>query len=176
MKNLKAIAAMLLGSLLLGCGCSKDDLTPKTQKGANTLSCKVNGKVFTAKPMWVYGGGYYVQAHLIDNILTIYATGSNPFVNNDQGSISFSLESPKLGKVYSFPEKTTNRITLFCDAILGSREDGIFYGFGPAFFKITYLSDKVVAGEFSFRGVDDKNTKKEISITDGRFDIQITSK
>jgi hypothetical protein len=173
MKNLKAIAAMLLGSLLLGCGCSKDDLTPKTQKGANTLSCKVNGKVFTAKVMWVFGGLNGVRAHFHDNVVYIDGSGQNP-INGKYGRIGFALPAPYTGKVYSFPEKTEQRLPLYCDTTLGNREDGIFYGYGPALFKITYFDGKIVAGEFSFRGIADEDNKAEISISDGRFDIKIT--
>ena len=44
---------LIFGVLFVTLGCGRDGLTKATQKGANTFSCKVNGKVF--KPVYVGG-------------------------------------------------------------------------------------------------------------------------
>jgi hypothetical protein len=171
MKTLKSTTIMLLVSLLMGSGCSKDDLTPKTHKGANTLSCRVNGKVFTAKTIWVFGGINGTEATYRDN--TIYINASGPGILDQYDSIEITLENPSNNKIYNIPDGILlNTKPVSCSYTL----DEDYVGLGPAYFKITYFDGKIVAGEFSFRGVDDENTKKEISITNGRFDIQITTK
>jgi hypothetical protein len=176
MKTLKSTTIILLGSLLMGRGCSKDDLTPKTHKGANTLSCRVNGKVFTAKYMGLFGGVEGVKAHYLDN--TIFISAGGPGIFDKYDIIYFSLENPSIGKVYTISdENILEGKPVSCSYVMDDNYDG----YGPAYFKITYFDSQIVAGEFSFKAIADKysnpqNIGKIISIMDGRFDIQITSK
>lgn len=49
MKKIKMIRVLiLLLSLVIVVSCKKEKLTKATQTGANTFSCKVNGKVYVA--------------------------------------------------------------------------------------------------------------------------------
>ncbi|HEX8356504.1 MAG TPA: hypothetical protein VF610_03795 [Segetibacter sp.] len=47
MKNISTKLLIIFLSFLLILSCKKDGLTKATEKGANTFSCKINGKVFT---------------------------------------------------------------------------------------------------------------------------------
>lgn len=56
MKN--TILFMLLLLVVMGVSCKKDNnngLTPETQTGANTFSCKINGEIFVPKAS-LFGG------------------------------------------------------------------------------------------------------------------------
>jgi hypothetical protein len=77
---MKKILHILLLPIVLAASCKKDGLTKETQTGANTFSCKVNGKVYTPSggdgwSVWpIEGGGYQdtiaaALPHIISSLL-----------------------------------------------------------------------------------------------------------
>lgn len=60
---MKIILCRLLSSVLLFTGCKKEKLTEATPIGANTFSCKINGKVF--RPC---KGGLFSDEPLFGNV------------------------------------------------------------------------------------------------------------
>ncbi len=74
MKNLSTQLVLFFISFTLILSCKKDGLTKATQNGANTFSCKINGKVFQpCKDEGLFGspslwGGVNISAMAIASI------------------------------------------------------------------------------------------------------------
>ncbi|MEJ7780591.1 MAG: DUF6252 family protein [Daejeonella sp.] len=167
MKSLKNIAIAIL-TILVITSCKKDDgLTKPTQIGANTFSCKINGKTFVTKST-LFGP---------DPIFVGYYTGANPrFIiegsnNSSQPYISIRMEvdgiitkgtymlenSPTFGSLeYRYPNdlyKTTS----------GQKGEVTFTRVDP--------SAKIYSGTFSFSAVN--SAGGIINVTNGRFDVKV---
>ncbi|HRO45186.1 DUF6252 family protein [Agriterribacter sp.] len=167
MKNVSN-GLLIFGALFITLGCNKDGLTKATQKGANTFSCKVNGKVF--KPFFV--GGLF-------NSSPVLSARNNSQYNfsisakNQETSQSVALENPYIQKtgIYKLYANHPNR--------------GIYSGstIEPGW----YTTDSVHVGELTITRCDnlnhiysgtffftakDPNTGKTINVTDGRFDVK----
>lgn len=151
--------------------CSKDRLTRATQTGANTFSCKIDGKVFKpsessglsfgSSPITVYNYPYsgfglvakhsetenvqiprFIEIHLPYLQSTgIYDLGVNPY--------AFYMLSYSGGPQYYTNRSHTGQLNITrCDTI-----------------------NKIYSGTFFFKAIDD-GTGKIVNVTDGRFDVK----
>ena len=157
--------------------CDKGpELTPITQEGKNTFSCKVNGKVWIPDgrgSIFVYTppitGGFYNNS--IDDTLRIWIIS-----NADNGEeIHLNLKSIVLG------ERKLNSNTQPKGASLFPSNYGLFRNVSGSEFitssnctgtVILIKADSVsgiIAGTFEFTASDPKGNL--IKITNGRFDI-----
>ncbi|MBX3239203.1 MAG: hypothetical protein KIT80_10505 [Chitinophagaceae bacterium] len=169
MKNY--LPALLL-LLLFTPACKKDGLTKETQKGANTLSCKVDGKTFKACYKLTIGGpdvpalGGGVSA--IDNRwrATVFAENQ---CDERRGGILIEISDFTGVGEYSLAEPG-NRARY--------RDRGSYYyqSVHTKKGKIVITKDdrskKILSGTFEFSGEDrNSNPGKIVEITSGRFDI-----
>ncbi len=159
---------LIFGVLLIILGCNKDGLTKATQKGANTFSCKVNGKVF--KPIYV--GGLFNSSPVLssrNNAQYDFSVSAD----NQETSESIALENPYIQKtgIYKLYADYPNR--------------GVYSGsiIDPGW----YVTDSIYVGELTITRCDnlnhiysgtffftakDPNTGRTINVTDGRFDVK----
>lgn len=167
---------LLLLSFLTVCiplfvGCKKEKLTEPTQQGANTFSCKVNGKVFIARIEGVnFSGGkaIIVQNSRLDGFII---EGTQDRLDDDF-STSVTLKLPYLQKTGSH-------------ALNGNVSYGLYslnYSPGPQYkTNSTYTGtsnitrcdtiNQIYSGTFSFTAIDN-STGQTVKITDGRFDAK----
>jgi hypothetical protein len=176
MKNVK-LYITALAMLMLFWGCDKGpELTPLTQEGKNTFSCKVNGKVwipdgrgsvFVNIPP-IDGGFYYNYANNERfGIIRIIAS------NNAGEDIEIFLNSIKTG-VHLLDSNT--KITDFSPAnycFFFSAQKSMSMTSAKNVGKVTIFKadtiSGIISGTFDFNA---GNSKSEIvKITDGRFDI-----
>ena len=173
-----AFAAILFCFILFG-GCKKETPLPQaTQTGANTLGCRINGKVWVAEDSdemfnRAFGveGGY--QRAIIDtlrNCIWIQSrkndrTGLQLYVRkvNKPGVYPLNFNtgiSPGTGvpKNYGYYYDGTGRY------VTGSRYTGTV--------NITRADTVtgIISGAFEFTAYDAK-TKQTITVTEGRFDL-----
>lgn len=171
MKSKKLI--LLIFAVYLLCSsfsCSKDKLTKATQEGANTFSCKVDGKVFLPSKEGTSWSG--AKPLLVSN------SSFNGFTL--MGVIFSTSLEPTQYVLIRLPYLTKpNNYTLNTSAY---GEYKINYGGGPTYLTNSTYTGKVnvtrcdtvnqiYSGTFSFTAIDD-NTKKTVSVTDGRFDVK----
>jgi len=87
MKSFKLFMYVPLLILFIQSSCKKDNLTPETATGANTFSCKVNGKVYTPSGGDPYSGWYPVEGGWyedVDNNRGLYirtVSGNTKFID-----------------------------------------------------------------------------------------------
>jgi len=159
---------LIFGVLITTFSCSKDGLTKATQKGANTFSCKVNGKIF--KP--VYVGGLFNSSPVL-SVRNNAQFGFSISADNQETSESVSLENPYIQKtgVYKLQANHPNR-GVYTGSIIdpgGYTTDSSYVG------ELTITrcdnANDIYSGTFYFTAKD-PNTGRTINVTEGRFDVK----
>lgn len=167
---MKSYIIAFLSFVLFSQACKKDGLTKETRKGANTFSCKVDGKVF--KPCYekvIFGPnapsleGWVTtedgarsaviraenQCELPKTI--IYLTISNL---NGEGEYTFASPGNRATYNYNF------------------RYSSVYTGVGKIIITKDDRSKRILSGAFEFSGEDrNSNPGKVVEVTSGRFDI-----
>ena len=160
---------ILCWSVLFMWSCKKLQLTRATEKGAQTFSCIVGGKVFKPDKSGWFGGpplnayptsnGFYLDAYKsgassstpgerielwIDNL-----TGTGTYLLNTMDSYAFYELNYSGGPHYQTNESVGGSITI-------TRYDTL---------------KEIYSGKFHFSGID-TSTGKIIKVTNGRFDVK----
>jgi len=175
---MKKILHILLLPIVLAASCKKDGLTKETQTGANTFSCKVNGKVYTPSggdgwSVWpIEGGGYqdvdgnvglYIRTisgntkYIDIYIKKINSTGIY-YLNSNTWGFPCAVRSESYGS-YSAKDNAGN----YSDFITNTRYTG--------WVNLKYMANHIYAGTFEFTAYN-QQTGETVTITDGRFDIK----
>jgi hypothetical protein len=175
MKNVN-LYITALAILMLFWGCDKGhELTPVTQEGKNTFSCKVNGKVWipdgrgdifvTIKP--IYGVYYYNS--LIDTIyahITTYSSSGEElhlFLRTfDVGIHMLDNDTQVAGA--SFYPKNYGYFFSKNKAYVTSKEHTGFIEISKS-----NVSSGIISGTFEF--IATTETCESVHITEGRFDL-----
>lgn len=151
-------------------GCSKDKLTKATQKGANTFSCKIDGKVFKpSESGGLFGSPPITAYNLHYNGFTLLAS----FYETDNGQIPKDV----VINLYYLQSTGTYDLGVYPNAIFRYS-----YAYGPEYHtNNTYTGqvnitrcdtiNKIYSGTFFFKAIDD-STGKVVNVTDGRFDVK----
>ena len=167
MKNYVIIFLLFLSSVL---ACKKEGLTKATQKGANTLSCKVDNKLF--KPCYErIIGGPDIPA-LEGGVLMV--DGRRWAIINAQIQCEAMLKSIYLeianwtGEGEYLLSKPDNRAIYTYDFVYSSQ----YTGKGKIVITKDDQSKSILSGTFEFSGEDSiNNPGKIVEISSGRFDI-----
>ena len=164
MKTLK-IPFLLLIFLLTA--CKKEKLTKETQIGANTFSCKINGKVYKTKNELFSKGLTVILFN--GNLPHTYDLGVEAVMYNGDNSdytIDLDLFGIKSEGEYVI-NNTTSKARLF-------DRHGNNYNAIEGIITITKfdLTNNIISGRFEFFLINDKNNKNQLSTTEGRFDLR----
>lgn len=168
---MKQAILILTASLFLFAGCKKEDKLPApTHHGANTLSCKIDGKVFLVKikssnahPKGVYSIPYTHGEWVIS------ASAANEIMH-----FSFQYENFNVPQSYPIADFVTGQA--FYQLLTGG---GTIPTGGNTYttnsdnrgqITITHFTQEYAAGTFYFDAVNDAS--KIIHITEGHFDIE----
>jgi len=161
MKILHYLSIFLIFATL---SCTKEKLTKPTQTGANTFSCKINGKVYVAKtslfsPGLTGGlrgapGRYEFQVEAI-----VYSDGDKASYTIDIGTYSNISEG-----IYP---------TASC-SVYPNGGNFVMYNSNPATINFTHIdyAQRIISGAFAFDAVNTVNANDIIHVTDGRFDMK----
>ena len=163
-------------SLVTIISCKKEKLTKETQVGANTLSCKISGKVYTAKTDLFspkFTGGFYTSNIGSSGELSLFASIGS-YTNSSTQQFNLRIKFPQINRlgVYDLNKENFFEISPLPYTIDGKLYTTITLNNGAL--NITYIDypKRIVSGTFSFITVNQKDPTEQISITDGRFDIQ----
>jgi hypothetical protein len=173
---MKAFLNILTSLLILGliCACDKGpELTPITQDGRNTFSCKVNGKVWVAERTpdlfapkeAIYGGFLRVGP----DTLSIYIRAFKP----DRTSLKLYLRSTNVGTHELRMEAKPYSIYPQSHGSYESSEGKLFTTNTNAvgWVKLSKTDAKagLLAGTFEFTATT--SSGETVEITSGRFDL-----
>ena len=142
---------------------ASDGLTPETQTGANTFSCKINGGIFIPVKELFGPTPLYSQIDVYNGIKTLGISASNP--NTYIKNMHFNI--------YDFKGEGEYRVDITKDTYidcyinvpspnLEKSESGII--------RITKYQGKIVSGTFEFNV---KHEGANIAVSSGRFDITL---
>lgn len=160
------ILALLLSVALATNACKKDKndgLTPETQTGANTFSCKINGVIFTPKQALFGGTPLFGQIDTFNNVNTLFIIAKNE--NTHITNMDFNINNFKGVGEYNID--LTNGVYVDCylnipSPNLDKSQSGII--------RITKYQGKIVSGTFEFNL---KHGAENIAVTSGRFDLTL---
>ncbi|RYY30344.1 MAG: hypothetical protein EOP41_00820 [Sphingobacteriaceae bacterium] len=169
MKNkIKILIVLPFLFLLLITSCEKEGLPKATQTGANTMSCKVNGKVWQKKAcVSCLGGGSALSLNYDDR--DFFGISGQ---NRDQNiTITLIINSLKKTRIYSSSTNGNNQ------AYLNNYNNGTYYSTsqsnkGTITVTKLDLNNKIISGTFEFTAEDENNPNNTIKVTDGRFDVK----
>jgi hypothetical protein len=181
MKTIKfnKLSFLIIGLLLSIISCKKEDagLTKATQSGANTFSCKVDGKnffpkqdLFGPKPLVVYTGKFqgntslYLSAHQYDHRLRDISFHVNDF----KGVGVYYFKEP-VKTVNSYGYTILNLPDVYVQLGLAYPESGERYA-NDGQITITRYDSGIVSGTFEFTFL---NGSELIKVTYGRFDLKL---
>ena len=172
MKSLKLILYIpLLILLAVQTSCKKESLTKETQTGANTFSCKINGKVFipcndfdlfvTTTPLYVHYDNNFTRVFIgaqcnkevpyrriyidLDNF-----HGVGEYLLSDVNNSCIYLESDPIDKYYKSQLTKTGKVTI-------TKDD---------------RTNSILSGTFEFTAADKTNPSDMVTVSSGRFDIK----
>jgi hypothetical protein len=177
MKNVK-LYITALAILMLFCGCDKGpELTPVTQEGKNTFSCKVNGKV------WIPDGrgDIFVTAKPING--GFYSNPTNETINIEirayteiKEKVEFFLRSMNRG-THDLNQKTKVSGASFYPENYGFYLSSTGKNFITSPNAMGYVNltkadtiSGIISGTFAFTAAT--SSGEMVEITDGRFDIK----
>lgn len=162
----------LFNIALFGCllACKDDDdpgLPAHTQNGKNTFGCLVNGKVM------VPGGRYERLSAEVDSAGLLWLTSGN---SDTEEHIYFVIDRPdfpfEVGVRYEF--NNPGDIKCYYNLATTDAEADCQYEDAPVTGGITFTkmdwNRKIIAGTFEFTAHSDY-CNKDVSVTEGRFDI-----
>jgi hypothetical protein len=146
--------------------CKKDPnkgLSPETQTGANTFSCKINGLIFVPKVSLFGGTPLFAQLDTFNSnqILLIIAKNENTYITN----MDFNIYDFKGVGIY--PIDVPNGVFVDCylnipHPNLEKSKNGVI--------RITKYDGKIVSGTFEFNL---SHGTENIAVTLGRFDLTL---
>lgn len=165
---MKYIITCVILSILIG--CSKNRLTPATQVGANTFSCKIDGEVFKPESR---GGIFDAPPITVYNFSIAGFVLSARFNKTNNGNIPKAVEI----NLFHLKEKGVYDLGINPYAIYR-----LTYAGGPTYYtnnvytgRVTITRcdtiNKIYSGTFFFKAIDE-NTGKVVNVTDGRFDVK----
>ena len=151
-----------------------DELPAATQTGAQTLGCLINGEPFIPSNFGNSAPNAFYQ--FVDGAytLSIYASSGG---GNSLTSIRIqSIDNPILietGDAYPLLNcdipNYCGELTSFPDELIAVNSQNS----SPGVLTITRFDDSIISGTFAFTVLD--NDGNEITITDGRFDLNYTN-
>ncbi|MCF0056479.1 DUF6252 family protein [Dyadobacter sp. CY356] len=175
MKNANLYLSTLVTVLLLW-SCDKGpDLTPTTQEGKNTFSCKVNGKV------WIPDGtgDWFGVARAINGGFTTNNANDRTIYlrtyKQDKTELHIFLKTIAVG-IHELNQKTNLRDRNFFPENYGWYQGAEGIGFmtnpnqrGRVVITKADTISGVISGTFEFEGGN--SLGQRVKITDGRFDV-----
>ena len=157
--------------ILLFSSCKKDKLTKATQVGANTFSCKVNGKVYIASSDLfspAFSGGFYTSHN---------GTGQLSFssaIRIKDAAYDLRIEIVLIDRVgiYDLNESNFCLISPLPATIGGKTYSTKLSNSGKINISFIDYQRQILSGTFSFTAINTNDPSDKLLITDGRFDIK----
>ena len=188
---MKKIALIFVFIMLLS-SCEKDwwkpkpkppvepTLPPITSEGKGTFGCLVNGKVWVTNPFfarcdyipWYYAvrsnpslyNGFYLIGRKNGNTEAVKIEYDSIF-----GPGTYKLPHPHLWHSTTGIRFRRNDSSIFYNIQMSDRKTK---GYGELKIHTLDTINKIIAGTFHFKAIDENNYLDTIHITDGRFDLK----
>ncbi len=162
--------------LLLTVSCKKETLTKATQIGANTLSSKINDKVYIAKTDLFspkFTGGVYSNYINSTSSISLFARIGSVSGSSKQ-EYSLNIEFPLINRtgIYILSNRNFFEVVALPYTIGGETFTTKFSNDGTLTVTFFDYQNKIISGTFLFIGKNKDNLQEQISVTDGRFDIK----
>lgn len=147
--------------------CKKEKLTKLTQNGANTFSCKINGKVYVAKSDLFspkFYGGFYGSGNNTGKLSL--SANTDPF--------QISIEVPYIDRLGIYKLNGTNycQVNPLPIVINGKTYSTKASDIGEVTIVFIDSEKRILSGNFSFTAINTNDLSDRLEVSDGRFDIQ----
>ncbi len=164
-KPLKTFSLFLIILTLL-ISCNKEKLTKPTHTGAQTFSCKINGKIYAS------GSGHFYPdltgglSGTPGNYL--FFCGADMYKDNSAISALYSIT------MTVNPNVTEGQFNISYGGITYHNGNYTYYEIksGGVDFTFIDLAQKITSGTFSFTAVNKADPNDVITVSEGRFDMK----
>jgi len=162
-------------TLLLSCfllSCEKEKLTKASQIGANTYSCKVNGKVYVASSELfspAFTGGFYNNMSN-NGSLSLFSTVRS----KDNNGYDILIKIPVINRlgIYNLNSTNFNEVNPLPITINGKVYSTKDTNIGEVTITFIDYEKRILSGTFFFTAINTKDNSDQLVVSDGRFDIQ----
>jgi hypothetical protein len=174
MKIFSTRLLFLIIPLTLILSCKKDGLTKATQNGANTFSCKINGKAFQPCRDEVLFGSPSLWGGVSISAITIARVTAKCFYTNFPKR-DISIELSDFHGLGEYPLSDPNNRGIYNEYIpvlpLIKTYESLYTTTGKIIITKDDRTNFILSGTFEFKAANKDNTNDIITITDGGFDI-----
>lgn len=177
---MKTVIAVLLLVSFISCKKNVDELPPATQNGANTFGCRIDGSIWVPQKNAIFPGAAILEARqLPDKNLFINARNfaSSPnetefeiFIQNMTGPGTYTFNT-----TLTDPSATANYV-YYVKRNINPINEWMTSADYTGTVTITAYSDtslRFVSGTFQLQAINLYNNPQPITVTEGRFDVQI---
>jgi len=173
---MKHTPLLLLLLSLTTISCKKDRLTKETQKGANTFSCLIDGKIYKPCSEPRILGDPDIPS--LDGGISVSGNGMMATVSAScrkfrEGNKDVYLEIGNLTGAGTYLLSDLSNRMIYKNSWGGV---GVYSSLNTKSGRIIITKDdrtnKILSGTFEFEGADNNEPGKIVKITSGRFDIK----
>jgi hypothetical protein len=177
---MKTVIVVLFLVSFFSCKKNVDELPPATQNGANTFGCLVDGKIWVPQKNAIFPGADILEARqLPNNDLYINARNFASSPNETEFEI-FIKDMVGLG-TYTFNTTMTGPSTAasyiyYVKRNINPQNEWMTSAAYTGIVTITAYSTtspRFVSGTFQLQALNLYNAPQPITVTEGRFDVQI---
>ena len=162
-------------TLLLSCfllSCEKEKLTKVTHIGANTFSCKVDGKVYVASSELfspAFTGGFYNSTNN-NGSLSLFSTVRS----KDNNGYDILIKIPVINRlgIYNLNSINFNEVNPLPITINGNVYSTKNTNIGEVTITFIDYEKRILSGTFFFTAINTKDNSDQLVVSEGRFDIQ----
>lgn len=164
MKNLIILLSIL--TIFFSASCKKGEkLTPETQTGANTFSCKINGKVYIPENDFSVKA---ISVAFYNN--TDFEVGANGTQYDPPRNLSIHIKNILSEGTYLLDFTQSRYVTYYISGTNNYHSKILNSG------KVTITkldrNQRIISGRFDFQLTNEKNSAETLNVTDGRFDVK----
>ncbi|WP_405203080.1 hypothetical protein [Dokdonia sp. LLG6352-1] len=151
-----------------------DELPAATQTGAQTLGCLINGEPFIPSNFGNSAPNAFYQ--FVDGAYTLSISASSGGGDSFQSILIGTIDNPQIIDENSSYALISCALPNYCGELTSFPDELIAVNSqnsNPGLLTITRFDDSIISGTFGFTVLD--NDGNEITITDGRFDLNYTN-
>ncbi|ANH59763.1 hypothetical protein [Dokdonia donghaensis] len=151
-----------------------DELPAATQTGAQTLGCLINGEPFIPSNFGNSAPNAFYQ--FVDGAYTLSISASSGGGDSFQSILIGTIDNPQIIDENSSYELISCALPNYCGELTSFPDELIAVNSqnsNPGLLTITRFDESIISGTFAFTVLD--NDGNEITITDGRFDLNYTN-
>lgn len=177
---MKTVVAALLVVSFISCKKNVDELPPATQNGANTFGCRIDGKIWVPQKNAIFPGAEILEALQLPNH-DLYINARNFASSPNETEFEIFIKDMTGVGTYTFNTTltgpgTTASYVYYVKRNINPQNEWMTSAAYTGTVTITAYSStapRFVSGTFQLQAINLYNAPQPITVTEGRFDVQL---